>query len=237
MLPFNSMRIGVVVALCGCAGTVPKGLSDYSSQRRDMVDRQLRARGLTDERVLGAMARVPRHRFVLPADRALAYADSPLSIGLDQTISQPYIVGYMADAVDLQPTDRVLEIGSGSGYQAAVLAELVAQVYTIEIIPELAARARDTLTELGYTNIDVRTGNGYLGWPEQAPFDAIVVTAAPDAIPPALVEQLAVGGRMAIPVGDRFQEMVIVTKTTDGIVETATFPVRFVPMTGKPGQP
>ncbi len=237
MLPFNSIRIGVVVALCGCADTAPKGQSDYSGQRRDMVDRQLRARGLSDERVLGAMARVPRHRFVLPADRALAYADSPLSIGLDQTISQPYIVGYMADAVDLQPTDRVLEIGTGSGYQAAVLAELVAQVYTIEIIPELAARARDTLTELGYTNIDVRTGNGYLGWPEQAPFDAIVVTAAPDAIPPALVEQLAVGGRMAIPVGDRFQEMVIVTKATDGIVETTTFPVRFVPMTGKPGQP
>ena len=237
MLPFNSIRIGVVVALCGCADTAHKGQSDYSGQRRDMVDRQLRARGLCDERVLGAMARVPRHRFVLPADRALAYADSPLSIGLDQTISQPYIVGYMADAVDLQPTDRVLEIGTGSGYQAAVLAELVAQVYTIEIIPELAARARDTLTELGYTNIDVRTGNGYLGWPEQTPFDAIVVTAAPDAIPPALVEQLAVGGRMAIPVGDRFQEMVIVTKATDGIVETTTFPVRFVPMTGKPGQP
>ena len=206
-----------------------------TDERRRMVEQQLRARGLTDARVLRAMERVPRHRFVPEDQAAAAYGDHPLPIGLRQTISQPYIVGYMTEAVQLAPGDRVLEIGTGSGYQAAVLSELVAEVYSIEIIPELADRARTTLAALDHDNVQVRTGNGYLGWPEHAPFDAILVTAAPPEIPPALVEQLAIGGRMAIPVGDAYQEMVIVTKTAEGVAEEVTFPVRFVPMTGRPG--
>ncbi len=215
--------------------TTQVGADDRIDERRRMVEQQLRARGLADERVLGAMASVPRHRFIPEDAAAAAYGDHPLPIGLRQTISQPYIVGYMTEAVQLAPDDRVLEIGTGSGYQSAVLSELVAEVYSIEIIPELAERARATLAELKYDNVRVRTGNGYLGWPEHAPFDAILVTAAPDEIPAALVQQLAVGARMAIPVGDAYQEMVIVTKTGEGVVEEATFPVRFVPMTGKPG--
>jgi len=235
MLPRGTIVLVAMVALIGCISAATNHEEDYASQRHDMVERQLRARGLRDPRVLDAMARVPRHRFVPSALRASAYGDHPLPIGEDQTISQPYIVAYMTEAVALEPTDRVLEIGTGSGYQAAVLAELVEEVYTIEIIPALAARARATLAELGYANIEVRTGNGYLGWPQHAPFDAILVTAAPEAIPPALVEQLAVGGAMAIPVGDHYQEMRIVTKTVEGVTEHVTFPVRFVPMTGKPG--
>lgn len=208
--------------------------SDRQAERQRMVDQQVRARGVTDERVLAAMLRVPRHRFVPDAVATEAYADHPLPIGEGQTISQPYIVGYMTAAADLAPGDRVLEIGTGSGYQAAVLAEIAAEVYTIEIIPSLAESARRTLTELGYRNVRVRSGNGYLGWPEAAPFDAIVVTAAPPEIPAALVEQLAVGAKMAIPVGEQYQEMVIVTRREDGVREERAFPVLFVPMTGRP---
>ena len=167
-----------------------------------MVERQLRQRGVASERVLEAMRRVPRHRFVPEAVRSDSYQDHPLPIGFGQTISQPYIVGFMSDALRLEPSHRVLEIGTGSGYQAAILGELVREVYTIEIIPELAARARSVLAELGYRNIHVRAGNGYLGWPEAAPFDRVIVTAAPDEVPPALVAQLRPGGLMAIPVGD-----------------------------------
>jgi protein-L-isoaspartate(D-aspartate) O-methyltransferase len=176
------------------------------------------------------MATVPRHRFVLPSDVQFAYGDHPLPIGYDQTISQPYIVAYMTEAARISPEGRVLEIGTGSGYQAAVLAELAREVYSIEIIPELAERARTTLRELGYTNVHVRTGDGYLGWPEHAPFDAILVTAAPDHVPPALVEQLAVNGRMVIPVGEEEQEMRVLTKTAQGVLEQQTFRVRFVPL-------
>jgi protein-L-isoaspartate(D-aspartate) O-methyltransferase len=197
-----------------------------------MVERQLRDRGIEDPAVLAAMQRVPRHRFV-PSDLVeLAYQDSPLPIGYDQTISQPYIVAYMSEVAQIAPGDRVLEIGTGSGYQAAILAQLAREVYTIEIIPELAASASATLQELGYENIEVKAGDGYRGWPEAAPFEAIVVTAAPDRVPQALIEQLAIGGKLVIPVGTSVQQMTIITKTEKGIVEEQTLPVRFVPMTG-----
>jgi protein-L-isoaspartate(D-aspartate) O-methyltransferase len=201
----------------------------------EMVDEQLRARGIRDPRVLDAMTRVPRHAFVPAAGRDEAYGDHPLPIGHGQTISQPYIVAFMSEALRLEPTHRVLEIGTGSGYQAAVLGELAGEVYTIEIIPELAESARKTLIENGYANVTVRTGNGYLGWPEHAPYDRIMVTAAPDAVPPALVEQLKVGGLMAIPVGTGVQELRILRRTATGLETIDTLPVRFVPMTGKPG--
>ena len=208
---------------------------EFRRERRRMVEEQIRARGVTTGSVLRAMEKVPRHAFVPEPLRDKAYADHPLPIGYDQTISQPAIVAYMTEAADVSKKEKVLEIGTGSGYQAAVLGEVAGEVYTIEIIPELAERSRRLLAELGYTNVHVRAGNGYLGWPEQAPFDAIVVTAAPDEVPQALIDQLAVGGRMVIPVGTTNQEMMIITKTRKGVTRRKTIPVRFVPMTGKPG--
>ena len=204
-----------------------------SAERRHMVDRQIRGRGVRDPRVLEALAAVPRHRFVPPQLQEQAYADTPLPIGSSQTISQPYIVAYMTEALQLPPDASVLEIGTGSGYQAAVLAEVAREVYSIEIVPELAERSARLLGELGYDNVHLRLGDGYRGWPEAAPFDGIMVTAAPDHVPPALVEQLAVGARLVIPVGRRAQEMRVVTMTEDGPVSETTLPVRFVPMTGE----
>jgi protein-L-isoaspartate(D-aspartate) O-methyltransferase len=198
-----------------------------------MVEEQLRALDISSPRVLEAMRRVPRHLFVPEPVRSEAYGDRPLPIGHDQTISQPYIVAFMTQALELEPSHRVLEIGTGSGYQAAVLAELAQTVYTIEIVAPLAERARRSLTMLGYRNIDVRTGNGYLGWPERAPFDRIIVTAAPPDIPSALVEQLKVGGLMAIPVGTTSQELRILRRTKSGLDTLKTLPVRFVPMVDK----
>jgi len=212
-----------------------QGPLDRQAARRSMVDTQIRARGVTDAAVLEALLRVPRHLFVPPEMAARAYDDTPLPIGLGQTISQPYIVAYMTEALRLTPDLTVLEIGTGSGYQAAVLAELAREVFTIEIVPELAERARRTLAAAGYRNVRVRTGNGYLGWPERAPFPRIIVTAAPEEIPSALVDQLAVGGVMVLPVGRGFQDMMIVTKTERGVTERRTIPVRFVPMVNKPG--
>lgn len=209
---------------------------EYSEKRRRMVEDQIRSRGITDTSVLKAIGKVPRHRFVPEPFRHLAYADGPLPIGAGQTISQPLIVAYMTEAAAISKEKRVLEIGTGSGYQAAVLAELAGEVYSIEIIPELAENARRVLMELGYKNIFLKTGNGYLGWPEHAPFDAIIVTAAPDEIPETLVDQLAINGKMVIPVGTTHQEMVIVTKERGGVTEKRTIPVRFVPMTGKPAK-
>ena len=202
--------------------------------RRTMVESQIRSRGIRTPAVLDALLRVPRHLFVPPDVRHLAYEDRPLPIGWQQTISQPYIVAYMTEALGTSPDQTVLEIGTGSGYQAAVLATLVRQVYSIEIVPELDESARRALGEAGYRNVQVRTGNGYLGWPERAPFPRIIVTAAPDEIPKALIEQLAVGGRMVVPVGTLNQAITIVTKTARGVTEETTIPVRFVPMVGKP---
>jgi protein-L-isoaspartate(D-aspartate) O-methyltransferase len=209
-------------------------LDPAQSARLRMVETQLRARGINNPTILAAMSRVPRHMFV-PADvKAFAYDDRPLPIGRGQTISQPYIVAYMTEALQLQPEHTVLEIGTGSGYQAAVLAELVKQVYTIEIIPDLAQQARRSLADLGYRNVDIRAGNGYFGWAEHAPFSRIIVTAAPPQIPKALVDQLAVGGVMVLPVGTDLQEIVVVSKTASGVTQQKTIPVRFVPMVGKP---
>ncbi len=202
-------------------------------ERQQMVEQQLRARGITDQAVLTAMGSVLRHRFVPEELSSNAYDDRPLPIGFDQTISQPYIVGYMTEALGLSPEARVLEIGSGSGYQTAVLAELVSEVYSIEIVPELAARSRDLLSELGYENVDIREGDGYAGWSEKAPFDAIIVTASPDHVPQPLIDQIAVGGRLVIPVGRVIQNMMILTRTPNQVVEEITLPVRFVPMTGE----
>ncbi len=209
---------------------------EYKRERERMVNEQIRARGVRDGAVLRAMMKVPRHKFVPPSLVLMAYADRPLPIGQEQTISQPFIVAYMTEAADISSKEKVLEIGTGSGYQAAILGEIAREVYTIEIIPELAEGARKVLEELGYKNVHVRTGNGYLGWPEASPFDAIVVTAAPDEVPQALVDQLAVDGKMVIPVGTTNQDMMIIKKTKKGVVEKKTIPVRFVPMTGKPSQ-
>jgi protein-L-isoaspartate(D-aspartate) O-methyltransferase len=194
----------------------------------------MRARDITSPRVLGAMLKVPRHLFVPEPQRAEAYGDHPLPIGHGQTISQPYIVAFMTQALELEPHHRVLEIGTGSGYQAAVLGELAKEVYTIEIVAPLADRAKATLASQGYRGVHVRTGNGYLGWPEHAPYDRIIVTAAPDEVPKALVEQLKTGGLMAIPVGTVWQELRILRRTATGTETLRTLPVRFVPMTGKP---
>lgn len=207
---------------------------DWDAARRRMVDDQLRVRDIRSARVLDAMLTVPRHLFVPEPARTEAYIDSPLPIGHGQTISQPYIVAFMTQALEVEPDHRVLEIGTGSGYQAAVLSKLAKVVYTIEIVAPLADRARETLKGLGYRNIEVRTGNGYLGWPEQAPFDRIMVTAAPDEVPPVLVQQLKIGGLMAIPVGTGVQELRILRRTATGTETLRTLPVRFVPMTGKP---
>ena len=209
--------------------------NDRSAERHDMVAQQIRRRDVTNPLVLSAMETVPRHRFV-PNDASLqdrAYADTPLPIDKGQTISQPYIVAYMTEALKLPPNAKVLEIGTGSGYQAAVLAEIANEVYSIEIVPELATKSRQLLNELGYDNIHVRMGDGYGGWPEEAPFDGIIVTAAPDHVPPTLVEQLAEGARLVIPVGEAFQAITIVTKQPAGPTSEVTLPVRFVPMTGE----
>ena len=208
---------------------------ELALERRDMVRRQIAARGVTDPHVLTAMRNVPRHLFVPDELRHRAYDDRPLPIGMRQTISQPYIVALMTEALELSPDARVLEIGTGSGYQAAVLSEITPHVFTIEIVAPLARRAIATFTRHGYQTIQARIGDGYAGWPEHAPFDAIIVTCAPDHIPECLVAQLAPGGRMCIPVGDELevQRLVVVTKKEDGSLDRKNLmPVRFVPMTG-----
>lgn len=201
--------------------------------RQQMVDYQIRTRGIRDQAVLKALLTVPRHQFVEPYLAKLAYADSPLPIGYDQTISQPYIVAYMTEAAEISPEEKVLEIGTGCGYQAAVLGELAKEVYTIEIIPKLAERAQRTLKALGYENVHVKAGDGYQGWVKHAPYDAILVTAAPDHIPQPLIDQLAMNGKMVIPVGKGYQDMVVLTKTQEGMIEERTIPVRFVPLRRK----
>jgi protein-L-isoaspartate(D-aspartate) O-methyltransferase len=208
----------------------------YAAARRRMVVEQLEdaGRGITNRLVLAAMAKVPRHEFVPEALRSQAYEDHPLPIGHGQTISQPFIVAFMTERLNLRPSDRVLEIGTGSGYQAAVLAELAAQVYTVEIVEELADRAARDLRRLGYTNIHVRAGDGYQGWAEAAPFDGIVVTCAPERVPQPLIDQLREGGRVIIPIGPLWnQELELLEKRAGRLERHAVLPVRFVPMTGR----
>ena len=209
----------------------PKG--DFKAMREKMVENQIKARGVKNPRVLSALLKVERHRFVPEKYLDSAYADQPLPIGEGQTISQPYIVALMTELLELKGDERVLEIGTGSGYQAAILAELAKEVYTIEIIEPLASRAKEKLSELGYQNIKVMAGDGYLGWPEAAPFDAIIVTAAPDHIPDPLIEQLKEGGRMVVPVGTHTQELKKIIKRSGKMETIDVIPVLFVPMTGE----
>jgi protein-L-isoaspartate(D-aspartate) O-methyltransferase len=217
--------------------TEKSGQGNYASSAGTMVERQLRSRGIHDPRTLQAMLKVPREKFVPKELANSAYEDRPLPIGYGQTISQPFIVGFMTQQLQPKPTDRVLEIGTGSGYQAAVLAELVAEVYTIEIVKPLAQQAETVLREQGYKNVHVKAGDGYKGWPEHAPFDAIIVTAAPDHVPQPLVDQLKEGGRMIIPVGKTFaQRLFLLEKRGGQVKQTADIPVRFVPLTRDPGE-
>ncbi len=223
---------GLLVVLAAL-GPVTASADELADQRRRMVEAQIRARAVDSPRVLAAMEKVPRHLFVPDTLRAQAYDDYPLPIGEQQTISQPYIVALMTSLLDLEGDEKVLEIGTGSGYQAAVLAEVAGEVYTIEILEPLAERARTTLAALGYRNVHLRMGDGFAGWPEQAPFDAIVVTAAPPQVPQPLLDQLKVGGRLVIPVGRFFQDLLVYTRTQDGFDKRNVIPVRFVPMTGE----
>ena len=225
------MRTILAVSLLTVA--LPAWSSEFQLNRRMMVETQIRARGVADKSTLAALGNVPRHQFVAKDLEALAYADRPLPIGYGQTISQPYIVAYMTEKLDLKPDHRILEIGTGSGYQAAVLASIVAEVYTIEIIGELAAQARERFQEMGYQNINLRQGDGYRGWEEAQPFDGIIVTAAAAHIPPPLIEQLKDGGKMIIPVGPSWgvQKLLLVTKEKGKTRTRSLLPVRFVPFT------
>jgi len=206
----------------------------FERRRHRMIDEQLRARDITDVRVLDVMARVPRHRFVPPEQLGAAYDDRPLPIGHGQTISQPYVVALMTQAVETRPESRALDVGTGSGYQAAILSELCKEVYSIEILRPLATESQRRLADLGYKNVEVREGDGYRGWPEKAPFDVIIVAAAPDHVPQPLIDQLAPRGRLVIPVGRSYQELLLIEKQPDGSVKQKSIaPVAFVPMTGE----
>ena len=239
MLPTVLLALAVMTTACTGNGTADPDRSQPSSQgtwedlRVQMVEQQIKARGITNESVLAAFTNVPRHKFVPKNEQSHAYEDRPLTIGLGQTISQPYIVALMTDRSVPSESAKVLEVGTGSGYQAAILGELFGEVFTIEILPELGRRAETTLADQGYKNVHVRVGDGYDGWPEEAPFDAIVVTAAPETIPRPLMEQLADGGRLVIPVGSGSQDLVVLTRTGDDYSRELVTGVRFVPMTGK----
>jgi protein-L-isoaspartate(D-aspartate) O-methyltransferase len=227
--------LAVLVMTSGCRNRSQERLrsrddADMTEERNEMVRSQIQARGVDDPRVLDAMRSVKRHLFVPTASVDEAYEDFPLPIGEGQTISQPYIVALMTELLDTKPTDRVLEVGTGSGYQAAVLSRLVADVYSIEIVKSLSERAGEELAKQGYSNVHLRVGDGYNGWPEHAPFDGIVVTAAPPEIPQKLVDQLADGGRMVVPVGTNYQELLLIEKKGSEITKRVITAVRFVPM-------
>jgi protein-L-isoaspartate(D-aspartate) O-methyltransferase len=243
----NTLAMPAALALLSCGvpdtpasigtGGAERPESGPALARERMVREQLERRDIRDPLTLAAMREVPRHELVPPSVRAVAYEDEPQSIGHGQTISQPYIVAFMTQALGLRGGEKVLEVGTGSGYQAAVLARIAAQVFTIEIVAPLAERARADLARLGYTNVHVRAGDGYRGWPEEAPFDAVIVTAAAPRIPEALKAQLKDGGRLVIPVGDVFQQLTVLTRRGDRFEERTEFPVRFVPMTGEVREP
>ncbi|BFM38879.1 protein-L-isoaspartate(D-aspartate) O-methyltransferase [Synechocystis sp. LKSZ1] len=233
LLPFSLLRHRGEESYPGIGEEKEFTEQAWQEKRQEMVEEQIVARGIKEPLVLKALEKVPRHQFVPPRERYLAYIDSALSIGYQQTISQPYIVAYMTEKAEIKAEDKVLEVGTGCGYQAAILGEIAKEVYSIEIIHPLAEEAQKILRKLGYQNIHIKVGDGYQGWSEKGPYDAIIVTAAPDHIPPALIEQLAVGGKMIIPVGEEYQEIVIVTKKVEGIKQQRTIPVRFVPLTRK----
>ena len=233
---YRSLRAIILVFFClACQDGAETMDSEKRLQelRKEMVEKQIRARGVKDPAVLDAMMRVERHHFVPQGLETAAYNDNPLSIGEGQTISQPYIVALMTELAGVHKNSKVLEIGTGSGYQAAVLAVLASEVFTIEIIESLGNQAKQKLDALGYDNVHVRIGDGYKGWPEEAPFDAILVTAAPDHVPQPLVDQLKTGGKLIIPVGDYYQDLAVITKTPKGVEQEKIIPVRFVPMTGE----
>ena len=223
-----------LIALSSCHKAVTS-TSEFVAERQKMIEEQLKPRGIKDERVLAAMAKVPREEFVSEKLRDQSYSDNALPIGHDQTISQPFIVAYMTEQLHLKPSDRVLEIGTGSGYHAAVLSELAKDVYTIEIIEPLAKEASARLARLGYSNAHVKAGDGYQGWSEVAPFDAIIVTCAPDKVPQPLTQQLKENGRMIVPVGSTMadQQLYLLEKKNGELAQTAILPVRFVPMVGE----
>ena len=222
-----------MLAAGGCQRHI-ESTSAFATERQKMVQEQLQPRGIKDQRVLAAMGKVPREEFVAENLRDKSYSDSALPIGQNQTISQPFIVAFMTEQLRLQPSDRVLEIGTGSGYHTAVLAELVKDVYSIEILEPMAKDASARLTRLGYSNAHVKTGDGYQGWPEVAPFDAIIVTCAPDKVPPPLTQQLKENGRMIVPVGTGMdQQLYLLEKKNGQLAQTAILPVRFVPMIGQ----
>lgn len=227
--------LGSIETRCGNGNqAMSQGSEPTRQSERDwMVNTQIIGGGITDTRVIAAMRRVPRHEFMPSYEAEDAYGDFPLPIGHDQTISQPFIVAYMTEALKLSPGEKVLEIGTGSGYQAAILAELGAQVFSIEIVKPLAQYAKDNLSKLGYHQVHVRAGDGYEGWPEESPFDAIIITAAPDHVPAPLLDQLAMGGRLILPVGGYSQNLVMIRRTKEGYQRTELLPVRFVPMTGE----
>lgn len=233
----SSYLVLIFLIIIGCSDMSRKEKTptnhNFAEQREEMVKYQIKARGVNDKRVLAAMLKVPRHLFVQENLQNRAYTDEPLPIGSGQTISQPYIVAYMTEQIDIDENEKVLEIGTGSGYQAAILGEIAKEVFTIEIVPELGKKAGEILQRLNYSNVHVRIGDGYLGWPEEAPFDAIIVTAAPDHVPQPLVDQLKVGGRMMIPVGEFSQDLILLERTEKGIERKRKIPVRFVPMTGE----
>jgi protein-L-isoaspartate(D-aspartate) O-methyltransferase len=235
LAPIVGGRAVCSLALLLMVAAVPPGWSQeaWGPLRHQMVEEQIRDRGVRQPEVLRAMEAVPRHLFVPSDRRDESYGDSPLPIGWGQTISQPYIVALMTELLELQRGEKVLEIGTGSGYHAAVLSRVAGEVYSIEILPELGRQAQSTLGGLGYRNVHVRIGDGYKGWPEQAPFDAIILTAAPPEIPQPLLDQLKVGGRMVVPVGSFVQDLLLITKTSRGIEKRTVAPVRFVPMTGE----
>ncbi len=242
------VKISVLI-LVACATWVAMGIFEEGrsrmkqfhdqsrqSERDWMVDTQIVAEGIIDPVVISAMRRVPRHRFIPAQESEEAYGNFPLPIGYEQTISQPYIVAFMTEVLSVKPGEKVLEIGTGSGYQAAILAEMGANVFTIEIVEPLASQAKEILAELGYDTVVVRAGDGYQGWPEESPFDAVILTAAPERIPSPLLDQLAVGGRLISPVGDHSQNLVVIRRTEEGYQSTELLSVRFVPMTGETQQ-
>jgi protein-L-isoaspartate(D-aspartate) O-methyltransferase len=226
---------GLVIGLVGIAalGATAWAGDGFEALRHAMVEQQIKQRGITRPDVLAAMEQVPRHLFVPESLRGQAYSDQPLSLGQGRTIYQPYVVALMTSELGLKQGSKVLEIGTGSGYQAAVLSRVAREVYSMEIVEPIASQASKKLTVLGYHNIEIRVGNGYLGWPEKAPFDAILLSVSPRSIPPTLLQQLRVGGKMVAPVGGFFQDLLVITKTADGIEKRTVIPVRLSPMTGK----
>jgi protein-L-isoaspartate(D-aspartate) O-methyltransferase len=233
----RALAVASAAALCAAAACRPVETSSRESEgaaRENMIRTQIAARGIRDRPLLAALRAVPRHLFVDPAHRAEAYADRPVPIGEGQTMTQPYLAALMTELLDIQATDRILEIGTGSGYETAVLSRLGSEVYSIEILPNLSRRAQERLRSLDRTNVRFRIGDGYGGWPEAAPFDGILVSAAPRRMPPALLDQLAPNGRLVIPVGDFFQELKVYAKDARGnVTENSVIPVRFSTMSGE----